>query len=209
MIKKKGITSYQTFNDQESTYYMANHYPKGKLTGKRFQSESEIYKFILSLSAFVKSFVGDLYSLVVNRDIQKTDILLEDWETSVKIPLEIPRLDTVEKRRDAVECLISKIPVYNLVGVSEYKTTFEHHIRCLSGIDVEVRTKYDDTSTIPDYFVFIIGVPSELTEANQFPLAFPIQFTIGNIPTSIVLLLDTILERVIPSFCRWEYEVLV
>lgn len=219
----KSINSFQTFNEDQSAHYLADHWPKGKLTGKRHQSDSVIYRFILSLSTFIRIFIGDLFILVRNRDIDKAEELLPEWEESVKIPEEIPRRDTLEGRREAVKCLISKIPVYNIDdGNVNIKTTFEDHVRCLTGIDISIRTSQvsGTGSQFPmafpfnfgigspiGAFVFIIEVPVPGAPANNsFPLPFPVQFFTPKVPDATMELLDLILDRVIPSFCRWEYE---
>lgn len=219
----KSLISFQTFNDDESAHYLADHWPKGKLTGKRHDSSSVIYKFILSLATFIKIFTGDLFTLVKNRDISKAEELLEEWETSVKIPDEIPSRDTLSGRREAVECLISKIPVYNIDnGVVSEKSTFEHYIECLTGIEVTIRTAQvdGDGSQFPLVFPFQFGIGSAIggflwiievpvsgdAANNFFPLPFPVQFFTPSVPQATMELLDTILERVVPSFCRWEYE---
>ena len=184
----KGINSFQTFNDKESQNYLANHWPKGKLFGKKFVENSIIYKLILSISTFIKVAVGDLLILVRNRDIDQADELLTEWETSVKIPLEIPRRDTIEGRRDAVGCLVSKIPVYNFNdGSVDECTTFEYYVKCLTGLDIEIRSSrvIGNDSSFPlkflfsfgssaasGSFVFIIGVPVQGSFKNNF---FPLQ----------------------------------
>lgn len=223
MFKK--IVSFQNFTDKESQNYLADHYPKGKLFANKLVEDSVIYRFILSLSIYVKVFIGDLLELVTNRDISQADELLEEWETSVKIPSETPRRDTTEGRREAIECLISKVPVYNIDdGEVEEKTTFEHYIYCLTGLEVEIRTNIVDgngsqfTMQFPfnfgvseaiGNFVFIIGVPVSGDFANnQFPLPFAVNFFDPVVPDATMELLDKLLDRVIPSFCRWEYEAI-
>lgn len=219
----KGINSFQTFNDKESQNYVAAHWPKGKMFGKKFTNSSIIYKLILSISTFIKIAVGDLLTLARNRDIDQADELLTEWETSVKIPEEIPRRGTTTGRRDAVKCLVSKIPVYNFSnGSVDECTTFEHYIYCLTGLIVTIRnTKVEgnDSSFPLKYvysfgsnsasgsFVFIIGVPVVGDFKNNFfPLKFPVNYFDPKIPQATQDLLNLILDRVVPSFCRWEFE---
>lgn len=223
---KKSLLSFQSFSDDESAHYLADHWPKGKLTGRRHEHSSVMYKFIKSIASWIRIFSGDLFNFLKNMDIRQTEELLPEWETSVKIPEEIPRRDTIEGRRDAVECLIRKIPVYNIDdGVVDEKTTFENYICCLTGLEVSIRTarvegdgsqfplafpfKFGIGSAIGN-FLFIIEVPVAGAPANNtFPLPFPVQFFTPTIPQATMELLDTILERVIPSFCRWEYEAIL
>jgi hypothetical protein len=221
----KTITDFQTFTDTQSEHYLADHWPTGKLTGKRHFSNSVIYKFILSLSTFVKITIGDIFILAKNRDISQADELLIEWEKSVKIPEVIPRRSTLAGRREAVECLVRKIPVYNIDdGIVNIKTTFSEYVRCLTGIDVEVRTAQVEGSgasfslEFPVFFglgggvgsfLFIVGVPVVGAPANNvFPLEFAVSFFNPTIPDATIELLDLVLDRVIPSFCRWEYEVI-
>ncbi len=222
----KSIKSFQLFDDDKSARYLADHWPKGRLTAKRHVKDSNIYNFILSLSVWIKIFIGDLFILAKNRDIQQADELLSEWEKSVKIPEEIPSRETIEDRRNAVECLFRKIPVYNVDnGIVSKKTTFENYVYCLTGIKIEIRSarlnnggsqfplvfpfKFGISSPVGD-FVFIIRVEVSGAPVNNFfPLPFPVQFFTPKVPDATIELLDKVLDRVVPSFCRWEYEAVI
>lgn len=225
-MPNKSIVSFQQINDDQSARYLANHYPTGKLTGKRFNITSVIYKFILCIATFIKVTIGDIYILAKNRDLDQAEELLERWETSVKIPLEIPRLETLEERRAAVKCLISKKPVYNINnGIVDECTTFEHYILCLTGMIVTIKTAQVEGSgsVFPmefavnfglggaaGSFLFIIEVPVVGAAPNNFfSMPFPVQFFEPSVPSATIELLDKILDRVIPSFCRWVYEAVL
>lgn len=222
----KGLLSFQPFNDDESTSYLADHWPDGKLTAKRHEKGSILYRYLKSLATWIKLFSYDLFVLVKNRDIRQSDEYLEQWETSVKIPEQIPRRDTIEGRREAVECLFRKIPVYNIDnGTVDKRTTFEEYVRCLTGIEITIRTAQIEgtgssfplqfpvvfgNSSSTGNFHFIISVTVEGTEpTNLFPLEFPVVFFTPSIPVATQELLDKILDRVIPSFCRWTYEAVL
>ncbi len=222
----KSILSFQTFDEDESTHYLADHWPKGKLTGKRHTNGSVTYSFIKSIATWIKIFSGDLFTLVKNWDISQAVELLPEWEESVKIPEDIPRLPTLEGRQTAVKCLISKRPVYNIDdGIVPIETTFEFYIFCLTGIEVTIRTAKVDGNgaqfpmVFPvlfgigapiGNFLFIIEVPVVGAPANNFfPLPFPVQFFTPQIPQATIDLLDLVLERVIPSFARWEFEAII
>ena len=223
----KKITDFKNFTDSESTRYLANHWPEGKVFAKKLSSDSIIYKFIKSLAVFIQIITGYTHTIAKNRDIQQADELLEEWETSVGIPTQIPRRDTTAGRRDAVQCLYRKIPVYNIdnkVGLDEY-TLIENYIYCLTGITVTIRTgqvagKGSDFPlefpiqfgiTAPyGNFVFIIEVEISGSPANNsFPLPFPVSFFDPTIPQATMELLDKVLERVIPSFGYWVYEAII
>lgn len=221
----KSILSFQPLTEEQTTHYTADHYPKGRLWAKRHVKDTVIYNFILTISTVFKIFFGDLFNLVKNRDIDQADELLVEWETSVRIPEHIPRRDTVEGRREAVKCKKSKIPVYNIDnGIVELETTFENYVKCLTGIEVDIRTSRvdGDGSEFPlifpvqfgvgsaiGSFVFVVGVPVVGDSANNFfPMPFPINFFPPSVPDATVELLDLILDDVIPSFCYWVYEAI-
>lgn len=226
-MAKKTILSFQNFTDDESARYLANHYPKGRLTSKRFTKGTVLHQYIRSLSIIIKTIIGDLFVLVKNRDIQKADELLEYWETSVGIPDQLQRRDSIAGRRDAVQCLISKIPVYNIEnGVVDEKTTFEYYVKCLTGLNIEIRTAKISNgkgSDFPQEFpitfgytsalgnlIFLIGVEVQGAPANNFfPLPFPVQFFDPKIPDATIERLDAVLERVIPACSYWIYEPIV
>lgn len=221
----KSILSFQPLNESQSEHYVADHYPKGRLWSKRHVKDAIIYNYILTLSTVFKLFFGDLFNLVKNRDISQASDLLEEWETSVRIPEHIPRLDTIECRRAAVKCKKSKIPVYNIDnGVVPIESTFENYVKCLTGIEIEIRTaQVDGTGSVfpmefpvefgvgaaVGSFTFIVGVPVGGDFANNFfPMPFPINFFDPKVPDATIELLDLILDDVIPSFCYWVYEAI-
>lgn len=222
-MPKKSILSFQTFDDKQSAHYLADHWPNGRLVAKKHQSNSTIFKFIKSLAVWIQDFTGNLFTLVKNRDIDQADEYLLEWEESVKIPKEIPRRDALEGRREAVKCLTRKIPVYNIDdGTVDIRTTFEEYIRCLTGISVTIRTAQVSgvgsnfplifavpfgNPTASGNFHFIISVLVDGEQANNFfPLPFAVNFFNPTIPVATQELLDKILNRIIPSFCRWTYE---
>ena len=221
----KSILSFQPLTEEQTQHYSADHYPKGRLWAKRHVKDTIIYNFILTISTVFKIFFGDLFTLVKNRDIDQADELLTEWETSVRIPEHIPRLDTIEARRAAIKCKKSKIPVYNIDdGIVPIETTFENYVKCLTEIEVEIRTAQVEGagSEFPiefpiefgigaaiGSFVFIIGVPVIGDDANNFfPMPFPINFFPPSVPDATVELLDLILDDVIPSFMYWVYEAI-
>ncbi len=207
----KSIISFQTFDDAQATNYLADHYPKGKLTGRIHRSSSVMYKFILSLSTFAKVVIGNIYTLVINRDINQADSLLKEWETSVKIPEEIPRLDTLDARRAAVERLISKIPVYNEDNGPDVETTIANYLEVMSGfsgITVQTLAETNPTPETTDHFFFIIGVPAIFGELNNFPLSFPFPFASTTTTVTMEQLLNILMEKVAPSYTRWQIIII-
>lgn len=221
----KSILSFQPLNEDQTEHYVADHYPKGRLWAKRHVKDTIIYNFILTISTVFKLFFADLYTFVKNRDIEQVDELLAEWEKSVRIPEHIPRRDTIDGRREAVRCKKSKIPVYNIDnGIVPIESTFENYVKCLTGIEVDIRTaQVEGTGSVfpmefpvefgvgaaSGSFIFIIGVPVVGDFANNFfPMPFPINFFDPSVPDATVELLDLILDDVIPSFCYWVYEAL-
>jgi hypothetical protein len=219
----KNLSSFKSFTDDQSQAYLADHFPHGKMFANRHKPSSILYKIILSIGYWVRLFSGQLYTFVKNLDIDQADELLEEWEESVGIPDNIPRLTTLAERRTAVKRLISKIPVYNIDdGEVDEETTYEKYIEDLTGISVTIRTaRVDGTGSVfamsfPVNFgigtargdmKFIIEVPVDGEEQNNdFPLPFPVQFYEPSVPQATQDLLDTVLKRIIPSFCRWTYE---
>lgn len=221
----KNLLSFQEFNDEESQNYLSAHFPNGKLTGKRYVKDSIIYGTIQSIATFIKILVGDIFILAKNRDLSKAEELLPEWETSVKIPEEYPRRDTIEGRREAVACRISKVPVYNIANsVVPEMSTFENYIKCITGIDVTVTTSrvtgtgsnfplkfaIEFGSNAPGgSFIFLINVPitGELAN-NTFPWKFAVKFFNSKIPDATIEAVDRVLENIVPSFCRWEYRAI-
>ena len=94
----------------------------------RFDSDFPEYKFILCIATFIKVVSSQIFQLMTNWNINKTEELLPEWEESAKLPERYPLRETLADRREAVKRLISKVPVYNVRDgsqtVDDY-TTFE------------------------------------------------------------------------------------
>lgn len=223
MIKK--IKSFSYFKSKESQNYLAQSYPKGKFFANIFDKGRNIYNFVLSCAVWLQVITGQLFILAKNRDIQQADELLTEWETSVKLPERYLILDTIEKRRDAVQRLISKIPVYNINnGSVDIETTIENYIKKVLDIDVEIENagERSTTSSFPISFPIKFGIPYAQRQLlliikveveggaanNQFPLEFPVRFFDADIPDATKKLLDEALSDVVPAYQNWEYEVL-
>jgi hypothetical protein len=136
----KSIEAFQILGDDEATAYLAQSLPKGKLWADRFDADSDFYKLLTCLSQFIKVNSEQLNNLVKNIDIQQAEELLQEWGKSVFIPASYMRLSTDTARRNAIQRLISKVPVFNFQGyrsVDNY-TTFEELILLLTGLTVTI-----------------------------------------------------------------------
>jgi hypothetical protein len=221
----KSIKSFKSFSDKQSQNYLAQGYPKGKMFANIYDAGKNIYKYILSLSTWIKVVTGQIFIIAKNRDIDQVDELLPEWEASVKLPERYPILDTIEKRRIALKRLISKVPVYNLRnGTIDDDTTIENYIEKVLDLTVEIDSAGGDltTSSFPADFPIIFGIPYAKRQLllkvkvdigggaanNQFPLPFPVQFFNATIPDATRDLLDLALEDTVPSYQNWEYEIL-
>jgi len=223
----KSFNSFKKFNDTQSQNYLAQSMPKGKLTANRFDSDSWLYKLLLCLSLPIKVNSGLVEDLAKNINIDTANELLEEWETSVKIPEKIPRLTNIDDRRNAVKRKISKYPVFQLADYTTFDvySTFENYIYLMTGLTIEIERASDRPSpsafpfTFPLVFVvsegrrnflFYIKVGVEGSAANnQFPLPFPVSFFDPAIPDATKELLDKVLGDIFPTFCGWVYETLV
>ena len=223
----KSFNSFKKFNDTQSQNYLAQSMPKGKLTANRFDSDSWLYKLLLCLSLPIKVNSGLVEDLAKNINIDTANELLEEWETSVKIPEKIPTLTNIDDRRNAVKRKISKYPVFQLADYTTFDvySTFENYIYLMTGLTIEIERASDRPSpsafpfTFPLVFVvsegrrnflFYIKVGVEGSAANnQFPLPFPVSFFDPAIPDATKELLDKVLGDIFPTFCGWVYETLV
>lgn len=221
----KQIKSFKAFNDEQSHNYLAQGFPKGRFFANIYDKSKNIYKFVLSLSIWIKVVTGQLFTLAKNRDIDQVDELLTEWETSVKLPERYPIRDTLENRRIALKRLISKVPVYNIRdGIVNDETTIENYIDKVLGETVEISSAggIATTSTFPIDFPIIFGIPYAKRQLllivkvdigggaanNQFPLPFPVQFFDQEIPQATKDLLELALEDTVPSYQNWEFEIL-
>ena len=219
------IRSFKPYSDTEAARYLASHYPKGKLTAKRYLAGSVLNNLIVGCARFVSIVMGQIFDLAKNRDIDQADELLPEWEESVGVPEQIPRRDDLDGRREAVRRLRSKVPVYNIQSgdrVVDAYTTIEEFVRLTTG-EVITISKSEVGSSFPVSFpiqfsftggrvnfFLIIGVLVEGTPANnQFPLTFPMSFFDPSVPEATQDKIDKALEKVVPSFMDWTYQAIV
>lgn len=202
----KSLVSFKRFNDEQSQNYLAQSMPKGKLTANRFDSTSWMYKLLLCLAMPIKIITGLVEDLARNVNLDKADELLEDWEESAKIPSETFRLDEIEDRRASVKRKISKYPVFQLKDYTSFDdySTFEEHIRLLTGIDIKIIRAGEvvRTDAFPLQFPVIFGQGQ-----GRYNLLFFIQIeVVYEIPQAWKDEIDKELSRVFPTFCGWGYQ---
>lgn len=224
----KFISSFNPFTDNQSQDYLAIHFPKGRLTAKRFDPLSIIWKLIYCLADFIKQITTQLFQLVYNLDIFQTDVLLPDWEKSMGVPGVISRITdvngnpaTVIQRQIAVNQLKSKIPVYNIQNNSyenntklspfagNIKTTIENYVFNLTAYNIAITlTQYGG------YYYWAINVIGYnnilfpiLQNDNTFPMNFPFEFDTPELTPQARYAIVTALERCIPSFISYDLNV--
>lgn len=221
----KAVRDFRPYNDEQAQRYLASHWPKGKMTAKRYLRGAVLHDLLVGLARFVGIVMGQIFDLAKNRDIDKADELLPEWETSVGIPEQIPRRGTLAGRREAVRRLRSKVPVYNIQSgdrvVDDY-TTFEEFVRLTTGEIITI-TKPEVGSSFPISFpisfsftngtnnlFLIIGVEVDgSAQNNDFPIPFPFSFFEPVVPDATQELIDKALEKVVPSFMDWGYEAVL
>lgn len=179
MDLRKNITTFNPLTDEQATQFLAVHLPPGKLTARRYDNTSYIYKLIYILADFVKQITNQFYTIVKNLDINQTDELLPEQEAAVDIPNIVPRLTTLAQRRAAVIQLRSKIPVYNIGSVynipdgkgyslcpqgwiGDIRTTFENFVYNLTGIKISITLQQNTSSQFPASFPYTFSLPYNL-----------------------------------------------
>jgi len=216
----KKIEDFYYFDDNKSAEYFAGCTPKGRLFANRFDSDKTINKIIQCLSMFIKIFTGQLYNFVSNRDIDKADELISEWETSVKIPEQIPRLELDVDRRVAIKQLVSKIPVYEFGSIGNLNAV-ENYVKVLTGIDVELSIEVANQSSFPLKFPIKFGYTSNILQFiwkvkvlgqtgvanNDFPLEFPVTFFDASLSDTLTQRLDIVMERIVPAYCDYYYTI--
>lgn len=220
----KSLNDFIPLDDDTATHYLAEQWPTGKATGKKHLSDSVMFKYIKCMAQFIRNTSGLIYRFCLNIFVCQADELLVEHEESVGIPAQISRRDTIDGRRCAVQCLKRKIPVRNIGDIND-ETCFEHYVFCLTGIEVSIRTARvpsgDSSTDFPitfdavfgtskpaGSFLFIVSVDMSGMEANNiFDLTFPVNFFEPEISEGVQNILNNALERVVPSFCYWQFEV--
>ena len=201
----KDVIDYKYLNDEKIQNYTANHFPEGRAWAKKNHNTSWLYKFILCLAQPFKYLQNLIYILIKNTNIDTADELLENWEKDSSVGDLFPRLDTIAKRRDAVNKIQSKIPVANInKGGVSLDTTYEDYIKKVLDIDVSMYIGAIglSTSAFPLVFPVVFGRPWRLRTVTFFISvggeAYPYSDTITR-------KLNTVLDRIIPSYCVWKY----
>jgi hypothetical protein len=223
----KNFNSFKKFNDAKSQNYLAQSTPKGKLLANRFDSDSWIYKLLLCLATPIKILTGLVEDLAKNVNIDTIDQLIEEWETSVKIPELYPRLTDIEDRKNAIKRKISKYPVFQLKDFTDFDeySTIENYVYIMTGITIKIERAvdrpYEDGFPLPfpiqfqissgrrNFLFFIIMELDAEPANNAFPIPFPISFFEPTIPEATQELINKILRDVFPSYCGWVYEAIL
>lgn len=199
----KNIKSFNSFTDNQSQNYLAQSFPKGKLFSNIFDSGRNIYKYVLSLAVWVKIVTGQLFTLAKNRDITKLDELLTEYETSVKLPEKFAILDTLTKRRLAVNRLISKIPVINIGDINDI-TNMDYYIKAMTDIDTTLELNTDgSTSSFVIPFPIVFGIPY----FNR-RLIIKVKYAAGIDSDTTREKLNNALEYIVPTFQTWDFELI-
>jgi hypothetical protein len=221
----KKLNDYVTMTDKEAQTYLANLFPSGKLFGNKHDPDTNIYKYILCLSTFVKIVSGQVYDFLRNLDANQIDSLMTEYEESLKLSERFARRSTIEDRRTAVKRLKSKIPVYNVDdGLVNIQTTIENFVSAVTGIVIEAEGQYSTVSTSAFTIDFPVQFGSPATTRrftltvrvdtggdlanNIFPLPFPVRFFDDDITETLRAILDNVLDEVVPAFMAWEYTIL-
>ena len=151
----KNIGTFTPLTDTQAGQYLATALPKGRLTARRYDSTSNLYKLLYVLADFVKQITMQIYQFIYNLNILMSDALLPNWESAVGIPNIIPRLNNnfgsplqsytnaqiISARQQAVLTLISKIPVINMQSTGftgKLNTTIEQYVYNLTGISINI-----------------------------------------------------------------------
>jgi len=170
------------FNPPETTEASANiivdHMPVGRAWANKGVKGSILNSLIRGLSSVFLEVQEKIYELSQEFNINLSDDLLPDWETSVGLPDScIFDLTELSERRESVLRMFSKVPIVT-------NADFVNLALELSGLDVTIESG-TDASVFPLMFPYVF-LPSNPrftmvvtfngTTATTFPFTFPITF---------------------------------
>lgn len=155
-------TLFKTPTLDDTAEFIADHLPQGRAWDKKNDEDSNIYKLIKSLGAAFNNIQNQIENLATEFNINLTNDLLPDWETSVGLPDTCTQdLTELEDRRQEVINRLKKVPVVTLAEmqalVDSLRTVipgtnfFEYELELtLEGIEVA------DVELIPgtDFYTF-------------------------------------------------------
>ena len=113
--------------------------PNGKFWDAKRTQGTNLYKLINALSDEYKRVKDLIYSIVNNRYVDDTELLLEQWEIDFEIPDEcLPLADTISERQKNI------LLKYTAKGIQTYNDFLT--IANLLGINIEIRTGTSEAS---------------------------------------------------------------
>jgi hypothetical protein len=207
--EKKGVLSFQEFNDVQCENYIASNLPKGKFWDNIFDSNSNIYKLLNCLGTFVNIVTNQISTFVKNRSIDNIDVLMPEWQASVKWNVVLPE---IASQRAQIKRLISKIPVYNInifrTRAIPTVSMIETFVKTLTGIDIEITLENVVDETTRRQLVLIITPIVQSGVANNFfAIPFPVTFYNGSLTPEVLREIDLALNKVVPSYMAWYYQI--
>ena len=185
------LTLFDPYSVDEQAILLASHLPIGAVWRNAFVPNSNLGKLILGLSVEFYRFQQLVNLSATECDIQQADELLVEWEKSVGVPdtCFYTTAKTYAQRRDYVQTKLARFGGVQTADDIERVALF-------FGLTVTVTpgAVYGGFGSTKEATHSIVISYSSFATTDDFPLPFPIPFSIGG-----ATFLTCILSRLIPA----------
>lgn len=180
-------SNFRAPNLSESARQLAEHLPQGRAWGNKHNPDANLHKLIRSMAASFNRVQQQIEKLSRELNLELTDDLLPEWETSVGLPDDCQGLgQTLQERRDAVISRLRRLPIVT-------KADFEVLGEELSGEQTVVTPGVEVDSPIDEHSRFKLYVSFPAQQLG-FTYDFPVLF--GGFRPDIV---KCVFEKIVPA----------
>lgn len=172
---------------RQTIQQISQHLPEGRAWANKLVEGSNTHALIRSAAAAFNRVQAQIEQIATEFDVNLTEELLPEWETSVDLPDEcVDVLADLTERRENVIFRLRRVPIVT-------KEEFETLGTALAGVTVTVTpgTEVDVSPDSQSAFKLYVSFP---TSNTGFPYAFPLP--LGGFQSDVV---ECIFNKIVPA----------
>ena len=191
------MLSFKQQTIEKTTSDIAGHLPNGRVWAGKYIPDSNLHKLIKGLAAGFVEVQNQIQHLSEEFDINLTQDLLPDWETSVGIPDECTgRLMDLESRRKAILRKLTKIPIVDIAEMELFiSEIIGQDVMLVPGVEAETfpyTLPIILSSTNPLFKIYLTYENSDVELG--FPYSLP--FRLGSVQEALI---RCVMNKIIPA----------
>jgi uncharacterized protein YmfQ (DUF2313 family) len=178
---------------EETLQQISQHLPQGRAWGNKLVDGSNTYALLRSCAVAFNLIQEKIEELAREFNINLTEELLPEWETSVGLPDDcVQELNTLQEQRENVIFRLRKVPIVT-------KAEFEELGTALAGTTVTVTPgdEVDMTGTTESRFKLYVSFPVASTGFEyDFDVGPPAGFPLGGFRNDLVF---CVFNKIVPA----------